>query len=1616
MTQSDNLAQDYASAQQRREIEDARKFFEGTAPAPEGPTQFAAPPAPAKKAEPAMSRTASAGGAAAQGFAGAASAVPKAAAVGLKAVQRMGDAPEAVTALQEEISNIDAMLAGDLGDDERASLTTLRQKKTDALALNENAAAMQAQPVEDMALFKAGQSAEDAVAEAFPTDPAYAGEFTQDLARGAGTLGGFLVAAVVGGPAEAGLSGAALGAASQYEDAVASGADETTALQAAGIGTAIGSTDFLPIFTALKPFRQVTNRIVGAVAKMVQSAGLEATQEAVQTVAENLTAKGLYDPERGVLTGAGRAALIGGILGGGVTGSVAALGQRQDPRTVEQEAGFAAADQLSQDAEVAPTTEEALADALGDAGEGLTIEAASPEEATAKAAETRKATTAFDAATRATKSLLDQTRAEMAELTPAAQAEAVDVDVLVDNIIGVESGGVPDARNPNSSATGAGQFIESTWLRLIEKARPDLKGRSRAELLDLRNDPGLSREMVKAYAKENGDVLARAGLPVNNGTLYLAHFAGADGAVKALRAAPDTPVINVLGAAVVKANPFLKGKDARWLARWAAGKMGTPAGARRRVGVLRAREGRLVEAMARAAENPEDVRTRAAAAETLNAALERVRGEDVSSLLDFVGQRADEAGIDTLDQLLDDVRSGKSVTDGMRKRPLGDVIKSAGGVDPAGPAADELRAAGVTAQNSPGLFKKGGLTDLDTIVAEESELFAGRPDLLADDGTNVRPDVLVEALADEASGSPFRSLSEQEAIDSDPREEMARTLADLGIDLDQVSNEDVKRILAEIADEVARLRAMDEADAATLISEPAGEVAPGAAPEGEAGAQPAGKVYINHARINTPDDVKALIQQVADRDVEAIDKKRRGVVSHEQTMAEASKEYRNLEDLLGRKPGPMSAAQGHAAWNILTASGEQLMGLAKKARAPDATAEQKFAFRRAMQVHYAIQSEVLAATTETARALNALAIPRGSDKMRTQQIREMLDSGTDTDQIADMLTSLADNPAGMNTFILKSRAGRARDMLYTTWINGLLSGLKTHVVNITSNASVALYSIPQKYLEAGISKALYGGDVSMAEANAYAFGLTQGLGDAVRMAVLGRSSSEMGEQLGAFTKIENQYESPFSPSAVGVDPASALGHGFAYLGKAVELPGTLLGREDLFFKAIAYRMEINALAARTARAEGLEGAEFGARVQEIVADPPESLSMEALDAAHYKTFTQPLGKLGRDFQRLRSQSMTLKIIVPFLRTPVNIMKMTFQNTPLALVSSGIRADIAAGGPRASQALARIGSGTILMAAVAKLTAEGLITGAGPSDDDQARNLRQAGIMPYSIKVGEKRIVYSRLDPIGSLMGIAASTAEILADLNNEDGDELALAGVLAIADNLASKTYMSGTTEFIAAIDSRNPTSDLSKYFARQAGGLVPYSSLLRNVAQTGDPIYRDTKVQGGDSRYVDYFYTLRNSMASNIPGLSSKLPPRRDMWGEPMTRESGVGWGYDFISPMAARQESTDPVDRAMVENHVESSYPSRSIRGVKLTPEEYSDFSEKAGKLAKDMLDRIVAAPGFKRLPGGKQSLKSDLMKDAILRARKAARAQMMLEHPALLSRIREAEQERVERMMEQ
>ena len=157
---------------------------------------------------------------------------------------------------------------------------------------------------------------------------------------------------------------------------------------------------------------------------------------------------------------------------------------------------------------------------------------------------------------------------------------------LDNRIVSVEGYG----KNPRSSAQGAGGFIDSTWLDVLKRNRPDLaEGRSDADLLALRADKKLGLEMVGKYREENARSLKAAGFEATPGNVYLAHFLGAGGARAVLKADPNMPVQDALAKALgpakakemVEANPeVLQGKLVGSVKAWADGKMGgaTPGG------------------------------------------------------------------------------------------------------------------------------------------------------------------------------------------------------------------------------------------------------------------------------------------------------------------------------------------------------------------------------------------------------------------------------------------------------------------------------------------------------------------------------------------------------------------------------------------------------------------------------------------------------------------------------------------------------------------------------------------------------------------------------------------------------------------------------------------------------------------------------------------------------------------------------------------------------------------------------------------------------------------------------------------------------------------------------
>jgi hypothetical protein len=161
------------------------------------------------------------------------------------------------------------------------------------------------------------------------------------------------------------------------------------------------------------------------------------------------------------------------------------------------------------------------------------------------------------------------------------------IDALIDRIIQAESSGDHNRKNRRSSATGLAQFLDETWLEMIRAHRPDLgNGRSRDEVLQLRSDSQIVREITARYAERNARMLERRGMPVTPGTLYLAHFAGPAGAVAILSALDDADAALVLAGAdasgrtkrdkLVKANPFLATFTVADLRSWADRKMRLP--------------------------------------------------------------------------------------------------------------------------------------------------------------------------------------------------------------------------------------------------------------------------------------------------------------------------------------------------------------------------------------------------------------------------------------------------------------------------------------------------------------------------------------------------------------------------------------------------------------------------------------------------------------------------------------------------------------------------------------------------------------------------------------------------------------------------------------------------------------------------------------------------------------------------------------------------------------------------------------------------------------------------------------------------------------------------------
>lgn len=129
---------------------------------------------------------------------------------------------------------------------------------------------------------------------------------------------------------------------------------------------------------------------------------------------------------------------------------------------------------------------------------------------------------------------LQSLKNQMQQTRPQPQSNASD---FFKKEAQAESNNNPSAKNPNSSASGSFQFTDGTWKQMVKRYGSE----TGINLAD-KEDPKAQEVMAKLYAKDNisrmQPFLQR--LPTK-GELYQAHVLGADGALRLISVANNTP-------------------------------------------------------------------------------------------------------------------------------------------------------------------------------------------------------------------------------------------------------------------------------------------------------------------------------------------------------------------------------------------------------------------------------------------------------------------------------------------------------------------------------------------------------------------------------------------------------------------------------------------------------------------------------------------------------------------------------------------------------------------------------------------------------------------------------------------------------------------------------------------------------------------------------------------------------------------------------------------------------------------------------------------------------------------------------------------------------------------
>jgi len=595
--------------------------------------------------------------------------------------------------------------------------------------------------------------------------------------------------------------------------------------------------------------------------------------------------------------------------------------------------------------------------------------------------------------------------------------------------------------------------------------------------------------------------------------------------------------------------------------------------------------------------------------------------------------------------------------------------------------------------------------------------------------------------------------------------------------------------------------------------------------------------------------------------------------------------------------------------------------------------------------------------------------------------------GITSDTVQDIraaFTSLPKDPAAKTRF-MKTLANKGLDAWAEAYLNGLLSSPVTHAINITSNAIFAGIQIPERVaagvvgmLRQGARKMtrfnLGGPDrVYMMEGLEQAQSLTMGLRDAIHATARALRSEEPTFGVDAM-KIDARDAKAISAEYLDLSfaqPGTGLGKAVDFYGVLTRMFGSrLLLAEDEFFKGIGFNMELRSQALRQvnrAIEEGMSEQEAVKLAVRILSKQDASTVETATDAARVMTFTNELGPWAGSFSNIMSHPLA-KIIVPFYRTPTNIVKQTLQRSPLALMpGSGFYTELKAGGARADAAISKVVgySGVfayLSMLATGEMADDVFITGPGPTNKQAQAAWRRQKLTPNTIYIrgegGEfKGYDMSRLAPIAGVMSMAAGYANYANYENNQESLlEVFLASGAAMYDMIKEYPMLQGLFNISELLGSEyEGTADkgkrLADLLAKQAGNALvtalpaPTGSLTATIERSLNPLASDVKPSTEQlNEEMDAlpgyrgFIELFNEKMSRLPGGSDSVEEKLNLWAEPRKQLQLPKW--DWFSPIRISTPEYNAVDNEMVRLNLGLRMPKRKQRGVNLSSDYYNEL----------------------------------------------------------------------------